>query len=400
MSRSPMTCVVLVALLVGTACAPVAIPAPAPTPRASAGPATPTKAPAPTVAPDVGPVYFSRGGWKTDFGRHSVPLSEVSPGGPPRDGIPPLDHPKFETIAQADGWLKPAEPVIALDLGGDARAYPLQVLIWHEIANDVVAGVPVTVAFCPLCNTAIAFDRRLDGQVLDFGTTGNLRDSDLVMWDRQTESWWQQLTGEAIVGELTGKHLAMLPATIVSWAEFRGRYPAGQVLSRATGFLRDYGRNPYVGYDRIDQPPFLFQGTPDGRLPPMERVVTVSRNNEDLAVPYSILRQRRVVEEKVGGREIVVVYQPGTTSALDGANIATSRDVGAAAVYEPAVDGRHLTFTWQSDAFVDQETGTLWTLLGQATTGPLAGKRLAPVPHLVPFWFAWAAFKPSTRIAR
>src|SRR5262249_46852934 len=174
-----------------------ATPAPAATPRVSAGPVTPTNpplqptvsgmppTPAPTVAPDVGPVYFSRAGWKTDFSRHSVPLSEISPGGPPRDGSPPPDHPKLESIPQADGWLNPAEPVIALELGGDARAYPLQVLIWHEIANDVVGGIPVTVTFCPLCHTAIAFDRRLDGQVLDFGTTGNLRDSDLLMWDRQ-----------------------------------------------------------------------------------------------------------------------------------------------------------------------------------------------------------------------
>jgi hypothetical protein len=329
-----------------------------------------------------------------------VPLGEISPGGPPRDGIPPLDHPKFEVIAQADTWLKPAEPVLALEVGGDARAYPLQILIWHEIANDVAGGVPVTVTFCPLCNTGIAFDRRVDGRTLDFGTTGNLRDSDLVMWDRQTESWWQQITGDAIVGELTGKRLAVLPATTVSWSEFRRRYPQGQVLSRETGFLRDYGRNPYVGYDQIDQPPFLFPGTPDGRLPPMERVVAVSLNGEDLAVPYGVLQQRRVVEDKMGGRKIVVLYQPGTTSALDGAAIATSRDVGAAAVYEAAVDGRDLTFRWQGDAFADNETGTHWTLLGQGTIGPLAGKRLAPVPHVIPFWFAWAAFKPSTRIAR
>jgi hypothetical protein len=128
-------------------------------------------------------------GWHTDFSRHTVPLQEVDSGGPPRDGIPPIDHPKFETVTQGDGWLKPQEPVIALSLGGETRVYPLQILIWHEIVNDVVGGVPVLVSFCPLCNTAIAFDRRLDGRVLDFGTTGNLRRSDLAMWDRQTESW-------------------------------------------------------------------------------------------------------------------------------------------------------------------------------------------------------------------
>jgi hypothetical protein len=161
-------------------------------------------------------VLFSTIGWKTDFSKHSVPLSEIIPGGPPRDGIPPIDWPVFETVAQADAWLKPQEPLIHFAVGNDVRAYPLQILIWHEIVNDEVGGIPVMVTFCPLCNTAIAFDRRVAGRVLDFGTTGNLRHFDLIMWDRQTESWWQQMTGEAIVGELTGMRLTLLPATIVS----------------------------------------------------------------------------------------------------------------------------------------------------------------------------------------
>ncbi|MGH2602162.1 MAG: DUF3179 domain-containing protein, partial [Dehalococcoidia bacterium] len=179
--------------------------------------------------------------------------------------------------------------VIAFEHAGDARAYPLAILIWHEIVNDTVGGLPVTVTFCPLCNTAIVFDRRLDGQVLDFGTTGNLRHSDLVMYDRQTESWWQQVTGEAIVGELTGKQLTFLPAVIVAWSEFKAAYPQGQVLSSETGFLRDYGQNPYTGYDDADESPFLFRGTADGRLPPKERVVTVSLGGEDVAYPWPVL---------------------------------------------------------------------------------------------------------------
>lgn len=160
-----------------------------------ASPATPATLPRSAAAPRASPVAdldrvaFMTSGWHTDFSRHTVPLQEVDSGGPPRDGIPPIDHPKFETVTQGDGWLKPQEPVIAMSLGGETRVYPLQILIWHEIVNDVVGGVPVLVSFCPLCNTAIAFDRRLDGRVLDFGTTGNLRRSDLAMWDRQTESW-------------------------------------------------------------------------------------------------------------------------------------------------------------------------------------------------------------------
>ena len=341
---------------------------------------------------------FSTADWKTDFSKHSVPLSEISSGGPPRDGIPPIDHPKFVTASDADGWLKPKEPVISFAVSGDHRAYPLQVLIWHEIVNDQVGGQPVTITFCPLCNSAIAFDRGLDGRVLDFGTTGNLRNSDLVMWDRQTESWWQQFTGEAIVGEFIGQRLKMVPSSIVSWADFKANYPEGRVLSRETGFQRDYGRNPYVGYDDVDTPPFLYGGKLDGRLPPKERVVAVSLGGEDVAYPYSVLQKRRVVTDKVGAEQIVVFYQPGTVSALNAGSIPGSRDVGATGVFLTELDGRRLDFTLTNDAIVDSETGSRWSVLGRATSGPLQGRQLDPVLHADHLWFAWAAFKPQTRI--
>jgi len=348
-------------------------------------------------APADSPLFL-KGDWKTDFSKHSVPLGEIASGGPPRDGIPPIDHPKFVTSVDADSWLKPKEPVISVEAGGEHRAYPLQVLIWHEIVNDKVGGLPVTVTFCPLCNSAIAFDRRVDGRVLDFGTTGNLRNSDLVMWDRQTESWWQQLAGEAIVGELTGKRLNLLASSIVSWADFKAGFPEGKVLSRDTGFRRDYGRNPYVGYDDVDTPPFLYGGKLDGRLPPKERVVAVSLGGEDVAYPYSVLLRRRVAMDAVAGKPIVVFYRPGTVSALNSASIPDSRDVGATGVFRTELDGRSLQFTFTSGAIVDAETGSQWNVLGMATSGPLLGRQLDPVLHADHFWFAWAAFKPHTRI--
>jgi hypothetical protein len=287
-----------------------------------------------------------------------------------------------------------------LEEKAEARAYPLQILIWHEIVNDEVAGRPVAVTFCPLCNTAIAFDRRLYAQVLDFGTTGNLRYSDLVMYDRQTESWWQQITGEAIVGELTGKQLQPLPAAIISFADFRKAYPLGMVLSRETGHFRNYGSNPYIGYDDINSSPFLFSGKPDARLRPMERVVTVSLNGEDTAYPFSLLEQGRVIQDRVGGRAVVVFFTRGTTSALDGGAIAGSRDVGASGVFEPAMDGQSLSFKAEGERIVDTGTGSTWSVLGQATGGPLAGTRLTPITHGNHFWFAWAVFKPNTRVAQ
>lgn len=234
----------------------------------------------------------------------------------------------FIEIADANAWIGNKERVISLEINGLTRPYPLQILTWHGIVNDELGGVPVAVTFCPLCNSAIAFDRRLDGVVYDFGTSGSLRYSDLIMWDRQTESWWQQLTGEAIIGELAGRRLNFLPAPIISWADFKAANPGSQVLSRETGNPRDYGRNPYAGYDQADRPPFLYDGIPDGRLLPKERVLALSINGADIAFPFLILEEEPVVNYNLGGRDIVVFFKKGTLSALDSGSIAQSRDVG------------------------------------------------------------------------
>jgi hypothetical protein len=358
----------------------------------------PTPAPVPTAVAPSG-LRFSTRGWKTNFSKAQVQLSEIESGGPARDGIPPVDQPKFVSPAEAGDWLKDQEPLVALELSGDARAYPLQILIWHEIVDEVVGDTPAAITFCPLCNTAIAFDRRVDGQTLRFGTTGNLRRSDLVMWsDDAGETWWQQITGEAIVGDLVGNQLTMLPAQIVSFADFKAAYPRGRVLSRDTGHPRGYGSNPYVGYDSINSSPFLYSGPTDGRLPPMERVVTVELNGETVAYPFSQLTRVQVVNDVVGGMPLVVLHQGGTVSALDGAVIAASRDIGAAVAFDRSLDGNMLSFLLRDDHFVDDQTGSTWDILGRATTGPLAGKRLRPLVSANHFWFAWAVFKPETRV--
>ena len=354
--------------------------------------------PDPNFEEELRGARFRTFGWKTDFSLHSVPFSEILSGGPPRDGIPPLDEPSFTTPEEADVWLRPLEPVVSVELNGDARAYPLQILIWHEIVNDVVGGVPVTVTFCPLCNSAISFDRRLDGVTYDFGTSGNLRKSDLVMWDRQTESWWQQFTGEAIVGELTGKTLTMLPSQIVSWEDFKAASPEGKVLSTETGFRRSYGRNPYVGYDRVDNPPFLFDGETDDRLQPKERVAAVSMGDDSVAFPFSILEDEAVVHYSIGEQELVVFFEPETRSALDIGSAQSGRKVGSTGIFDPDLDGQRLAFRAEGDGFVDTETGSVWNIQGKAIEGPLAGSVLTPIVHAVHFWFAWGAFMPDTMI--
>ena len=338
---------------------------------------------------------FKALGWKTDFTLRTVSLAEFR-SAQTRDGIPSIDDPVYISQAEAAEWLQDREPVLALEIDDDVRAYPLQILLFHEIVNDVVGDTPVAVTYCPLCNSAVVFDRRVGERELDFGVSGNLRFSDLVMFDRQTESWWQQLTGEALVGELAGTQLGFVPAPIVSWEEFQRAHPEGQVLSRETGYSRPYGYNPYVGYDTGR--PWLAEAYTDPRLPAMERVVALGAGEDAVAVPFSFLLINRVATLSVAGEDLVVFHQPGTASAMDSAAIAEGRDVGSANVFRPVADGRRLTFSATDEGFVDEETGSTWNLFGQAVDGPLEGSRLETVTHGTHFWFAWSAFQPETSV--
>jgi hypothetical protein len=352
-----------------------------------------------TFSPDEGPPSGATSQFSTDFSKHSVPYDEILSGGPPKDGIPAIDSPKFVNVEEADQWLESQEPVILFEVNDDARAYPLQILTWHEITNDVVGGEPVVVTFCPLCNTAIAFKRTVNGQVLDFGTTGRLRFSNLIMYDRQTETWWQQASGEAIAGEMTGEQLDFLPATIIGWDQFKNEYPKGRVLSRETGFSRSYGRNPYTGYDNINRSPFLYRGpqTP-GTLPPMARVLTVDTGQQAVAYPYTVLQEVHVVNDTVADQEVVVIWEPGTASALDAGTVAGGQDVGTAAAYSRELEGRSLTFIFDGTGIIDEQTSSEWNVLGQAVSGELEGSQLEELVSVNHFWFSWAAFKPETRV--
>jgi hypothetical protein len=353
----------------------------------------------PTLLQDEPPPAGANSEFTTDFSKHSVSYSEILSGGPPKDGIPALKDPDFVFVSEADAWLKPAEPVILVQVDADARAYPIQVLIWHEIANDTVGSEPLVVTFCPLCNTAIAFKRTINGEVLDFGTTGRLRYSNLIMYDRQTETWWQQATGEAIAGELTGTQLEFYPATIISWEDFKAAFPQGKVLSRETGYLRNYGHNPYVGYDDVNNPPFLYQGpaTPN-QLPPVARVLTIDLHGEAAAYPYETLEKVGAVNDTVGGEPVVIFWQAGTVSPLDSPTTGSGRDVGTAAAFSRQVNDQILTFRFEEGAIQDQETRSIWNVLGLATDGELAGTQLRPVISINHFWFSWAAFRPETRV--
>ncbi len=291
----------------------------------------------------VGPhLVDPESGLETNFCLHSVDYSEILSGGPPPDGIPPIDNPTFDSIADTDEWLADVQPVIALAVGDEAKAYPLAILTRHEIANDEIAGMPVAVTFCPLCNAAVVFNREVNGDVLRFGVSGNLRNSDLVMWDNKSLSWWQQFTGEAIVGEMTGTQLEMIPAQLVAWKDFKAAYPDGVALS-ANG--RNYGSNPYVGYDSSTQP-FLFLGTPDSRLPATERVLGYFTGKTAVAYPMPVIAEEKVIADNLDGRDVVIFYEPGQVSALDKGTIEDSKEIGSAGMFIPEVDGQTLTFTY------------------------------------------------------
>ena len=312
-------------------------------------PASPAPLPSPpptseSLLPDEDPPPLAEREFHTDFSKHNVPYSEILSGGPPKDGIPAIDAPKFVTVEQADEWLEPQEPVLLVQMEDDARAYPVQILMWHEIVNDTIGGRPVTVTFCPLCNTGVAFERTFDGLVLDFGTTGRLRFSNLIMYDRQTETWWQQATGEAIAGEFTGRQLVFVPASMIAWADFKDAHPQGTVLSRETGFTRSYGRNPYEGYDDVNESPFLYDGpeTP-GALPAMARVATVELGRDAVAYPYETMAMIHVANDTVGDMPIVVFWAPGTASALDASTVAGGDDVGAVTTFSRELEGNVLT---------------------------------------------------------
>jgi hypothetical protein len=286
---------------------------------------------------------------RTDFSRFSVAFDEILSGGPPKDGIPAIDAPRFLPAAE-ETRLSPREPVLTFAPdGAAARAYPVRYLMWHEIVNDVVAGQPIAVTFCPLCNTGMVFDARVNGTALTFGVSGKLRHSDMIMYDRQTESWWQQATADAIVGQMLGAELTQLPAWMESWESFLAAHPDGLVMDEPRA-PRRYGTNPYAAYDSSDRP-FLYRGEdPPHGIHPLARVVRVG----DRAWPLERLRAAGELRE--GG--VVLTWASGQASALDAREIGAGREVGNVRVSDP--QGR-------------------------------------PVVHDIPFAFAFHAFHPNGR---
>lgn len=270
----------------------------------------------------------------TDFENSSIDnWGEILSGGPPKDGIPSLSDPNFVAVLE-ESKLDAREPVITVEIEGEVpRAYPIRYLTWHEIVNDVIGDTPVAVTFCPLCNSGLVFDRRVEGALLSFGVSGKLRNSDMVMFDRETESWWQQAVGEGIVGHYNGVKLTQIPAWMESWEEFTTRNPEGAVMMQPP-WPRNYGQNPYVGYDSRSRPyPFFNGEEPPHDIPALARVLRVGES----AWPVSRLREEKELSEN----GLRITWNSGQASALDSGKIAQGKDVGTIRVFDE--DGNNVS---------------------------------------------------------
>ncbi len=344
--------------------------------------------------------------WKTDTINKSVDLSEIQIV-LPKGSFPTLDKPKFVNKKEGMEMFFPKEPVIVVEINGIAKAYSLNILTMHEIANDELEGIPILVTYCPLCNSGIVYNRLVNykgkKEILEFEASGMLRNSDMVMLDRKTETLWQQLMGTAIVGYYNKTELDIVPSLIISVEEFFDRYPNGQMLSKKTGFAeteKNYGYNPYKKYDEKENPIQYFFNSDkvDKRLPAMERIVDIENNGDYKIYSFTSAAKNGVINDTFKTSKVVLFYKSGTVSVLDENEISASKDVGSVTVFNAVVDGNHLTFAKENEMFIDMETNSKWDITGRCYAGKLKGKQLQIAPHGNHFAFAWLAFNQDSEI--
>ena len=308
---------------------------------------------------------------------HEIRLEEIVWGGVKVDGIPALDAPKMVAASDA-AYLNDDDRVFGVEIGGDARAYPLRIANWHEMINDTVGGVPVSLAYCTLCGAGVLFDGRIEGRPpMTFGSSGLLYRSNKLMYDRATNSLWNQFTGRPVVGPLVGSGIALkpLPVAIMNWSTWRKLHPGTTVLSLETGFRRDYG--PNVAYrDYFASPKLLFPvGVRDHRLRDKDLVFGVRAPGGVKAWPLTRFAGGAVVNDRVGLLDVVLVGNAG------------ERTVRA---YESG--GRRFAAAGDGVLRVGEER---WTIGEAGLTGP-DGRTLARLPGHVAYWFAWAGYFPET----
>ena len=327
----------------------------------------------------------------------------------PFDAIQAIDDPRFVPVEQA-AFVPPSEPVVAASIGGADRAYPVRFLLYHEIVNDTIAGRPVVISFCPLCNSAVAHSRRTGGRVLTFGVSGQLVTANLVMFDRETLSLWQQITGEAYAGRMRGRRLRQLPVTMTSFADWKQSHPNGRVMAEPEGTGINYEIDPYSSYDRDpNEESFFFRPPPDSgvttrtdpRLPPKWRVIGVALGKHSVAFPSPKRGQRpRIRTARVGRTRLAAFMVHGTSLPERHRVLADAPQGWSTIVYEARLAGRALDLAVENGRFVEITTGSEFDFFGRAVSGPLRGRNLKTVPQETAFWFAWVYFHPKTDVAK
>ena len=323
--------------------------------------------------------------------KHTVPLDKILSGGPPQDGIPSIDNPKFQSVQEADEILEDSELVLGLNINGDIRVYPLQILVWHEIVNDVVGDQPVAVTYCPLCFTNQVFNRTLnDGNTVEFGTSGKLYNSNLVMYDRKSNSLWSQALGEGIVGEYAGVKLERIPFDIAYWKEWKELYPESKVLSRDTGSVRPYGADPYGDYYTNDL--ILFPvANDDKRLGLKEIIIGLENKDQYKAYKLQEIETKKVINDVIGeDKKIALVsLEPFMIRVFD--RVIDGNDDGNKIVVD-------LFYNETTNTLIDRVTGSELNFDGKFINKQLQGKKLERLPMDQGFWFEWAAFHPETEV--
>ena len=312
--------------------------------------------------------------------KHIVPLDKIKGGGPPKDGIPSIDNPKFAPVSESQ-FVPDTTFVIGLDINGEKRAYPLFIMVWHEIVNDSVGGVPVAVTYCPLCFTNQVFERVIDGKEVEFGTSGKLYNSNLVMYDRLTDSYWSQALGVAITGELTGYELKRIPFDVISWADWKTLYPETLVLTTETGHIRSYGVDPYGDY--YTDPRILFPVEhEDDRMHPKELILGFHEDDAFKAYKQDDVESAIVINDIFNNKPMMLV----------------SLFSGDSRAFDRTVNGKVLTFDFVDDVIIDLESKSKWNFDGVATSGSMEGIQLVRLPFNPGFWFEWVAFHPDTEV--
>lgn len=313
----------------------------------------------------------------------------IQSGGPPKDGIPPIDRPKYVSAADSEKFLKADEIVFGLTFQGVVKAYPQKILVWHEIVNDEIKGEKIAVTYCPLTGSAVGFrGRTRDGAMLTFGTSGKLVNSNLLMYDRQTDSQWPQILGMAIDGKNKGTVLEEIPLAWTHWSRWRRRHADTLVLSSDTGHFRSYGRDPYGSYDKLgtyydSRGPLFPVMAKDGRFNPKEVVVGVKANGQQMAIHKQGLRTRKVANTNLGGLPLVAFYDP---------------DLDIVRVFVRQLNGKAANFSSEKGRIVDELTGSSWTPEGRSVEGKISGTQLKQLTSYDVMWFAWYAFFPETQV--